>query len=142
MPRVQPLRVATVTLADQTTVVTRAAAGKFQMVAARPGETMTVVVPMPVTAVPTLASVQALDGGQFVTISSIPEVTNSVSLALSVPVINGKATFNFQAGMYAGLYRVLVLGLGRPATLQFWVQDVQRPARNPWALNSAHWQSQ
>lgn len=143
LPHVQPLRIATVTFPDQSTVQTQAAADKFQMIAARPGETMTVVVPMPVSAVPILASIAALDGGQFFTIPPTT-LTNSVSLGLgaTVPVVNGKAAFNFQVASSPGLYRVLVLGLGRAATLQFWVQDVQHPATNPWAVNSAHWQSQ
>jgi hypothetical protein len=131
-------------LSDQTTVVTRAATGKFQMVAARPGETMTVVVPMPVTAVPTFAAVQALDGGGFVLLPPVSLLNNVAAppVAVSVPVVNGRVIFNFQIGAYPGLYRILVLGLGRPATLQFWVGDVQRPAKNPWAVNSAHWQTQ
>jgi hypothetical protein len=142
-PHLQPLRIATVTFPDQSTVQTRAAADKFQMIAARPGETITVVVPMPVSAVPILASIAALDGGQFFT-SPPTALTTSVSLGLgaTLPVVNGKVVFNFQVAGSPGLYRVLVLGVGRAATLQFWVQDVQRPATNPWAVNSAHWQSQ
>jgi hypothetical protein len=141
-PHLQPLRIATVTFPDQSTVQTRAAADKFQMIAARPGETITVVVPMPVSAVPILASISALDGGQFVTLPTTPNTSVPLGLAATVPVVNGKAVFNFQVAGSPGLYRVLVLGVGRAATLQFWVQDVNRPATNPWAVNSAHWQSQ
>jgi hypothetical protein len=144
-PHLQPLRIATVTFPDQSTVQTRAAAGIFQMIAARPGELMTVAVPMPVSAVPSRASISALDGGQFVTLGALPAALQPsvpLGLAATVPVVNGKAVFNFQVANSPGLYRVLVLGVGRPATLQFWVQDVQRPATNPWAVNSAHWQSQ
>jgi hypothetical protein len=126
-------------------VLTQAAGATFQMLAARQGELVTVAVPMPVTAVPVLASVQALDGGQFVTLPSVPSALNPttpVGVTLNVPVVNGKVTFNFQTGTYPGLYRVLVQGIGRPATLQFWVQNTQRPKTNPWAVNSSHWQSQ
>ncbi|MFN2622964.1 MAG: hypothetical protein ABR611_08980 [Chthoniobacterales bacterium] len=142
--RVQPHRVATVTYPDQSTVLTRAAAGTFQMLAARPGELVTVVVPIPVTAVPVVASVQALDGGYFATLPSALNPSSPISppVVVAVPVVNGKLTFNFQAGTYPGLYRVLVQGIGRPATLQFWVQNVQQPKTNPWAVNSSHWQSQ
>jgi hypothetical protein len=141
-PHVQPLRIATVTFPDQSTIQTRAAADKFQMIAARPGETMTVAVPMPVSAVPVLASIAALDGGQFVTLPTALSTSVSLGLAATIPVVNGKAVFNFQVALSPGLYRVLVLGVGRAATMQFWVQNVQRPATNPWAVNSAHWQSQ
>jgi hypothetical protein len=118
------------------------------MLAARPGELVTVVVPIPLTAVPVVASVQALDGGYFATLPPVPPALNPSSpigppfVTLNVPVVNGKVTFNFQAGTYPGLYRVLVQGIGRPAILQFWVQNVQRPKTNPWAVNSSHWESQ
>jgi hypothetical protein len=126
----QPHRIATITLlSDQSVVLTRAAATKFQLVAARPGETILIVVPMPVTALRRFAAVQALDGGKL--IGPTP-----------VPVINGVASIQFQVGTQPGLYRVLFLGLGPAATVQFWVQDIQRPATNPWAVNSSHWQSQ
>jgi hypothetical protein len=128
-PRVQPRRLATVTLSDASIVVTRAAAGKFQMVAARPGELITVIVPFPPLALGTTAAVSALDGGKLIGTSP-------------VPIIHGAATIHFQAGSQPGLYRVLVLGLGPAATVQFWVQNAQRPATSPWVLNASHWQTQ
>jgi hypothetical protein len=128
-PRVQPRRLATVTLSDASVVVTRAAAGKFQMVAARPGELITVIVPFPPLALGTTAAVSALDGGKLIGTSP-------------VPIIHGAATIHFQAGSQPGLYRVLVLGLGPAATVQFWVQNAQRPATSPWVLNASHWQTQ
>jgi hypothetical protein len=129
LPRVQPRRLATVTLSDASVVVTRAAAGKFQMVAARPGELITVIVPFPPLALGTTAAVSALDGGKLIGTSP-------------VPIIHGAATIHFQAGSQPGLYRVLVLGLGPAATVQFWVQNAQRPATSPWVLNASHWQTQ
>lgn len=138
-PRVQPVRVATVTLEDQSVVVTRAAAAKFQIVAARPGETATMVVPMPVTAFAASASVQALDGGALIGPPSSPVTPNR---PLDVPIVNRNVTFQFQVGTHPGLYRVLIMGLGPAAALQFWVQDPLRPATNPWAVNASHWQPQ
>ena len=128
-PRLQPRRLATVTLADASVVVTRAAAGKFQLVAARPGELITVVVPFPVATLGLTAAVSALDGGKLIGTSP-------------VPIVHGAATIHFQAGTQPGLYRVLVLGLGPAATVQFWVQNAQRPATSPWVLNASHWQTQ
>jgi len=125
--RVQPRRLATVTLSDASVVVTRAATGKFQLVAARPGELLTVVVPFPAATLGLTAAVSALDGGKLIGTSS-------------VPIVHGAATIHFQAGTQPGLYRVLVLGLGPAATVQFWVQDAQRPTTSPWVLNASHWQ--
>jgi hypothetical protein len=99
------------------------------MVAARPGELITVVVPFPLLPLGTTAAVSALDGGKLIGTSP-------------VPIVHGAVTIHFQAGSQPGLYRVLVMGLGRAATVQFWVQDLQHPASNPWALNSSHWQAQ
>jgi hypothetical protein len=139
--RPQLHRVAIITLADHSVVLTRAAANKFQLVAARPGETTMVVVqiPVPTPAISggtgTLANmslantaiVQPLDGGQLIQ-------------AASVPIVNGAAAFQFRVGAQPGLYRVLVMGPGPAATVQFWVQDPQRPATNPWVVNAGHWQ--
>jgi hypothetical protein len=128
-PRLQPRRLATVTLSDASVVLTRAAAGKFQLVAARPNELITVVVPFPLLPLGTTAAVSTLDGGKLIGTSP-------------VPIVHGAATIHFQVGTLPGLYRVLVLGLGRAATVQFWVQDAQRPATSPWVLNASHWQTQ
>lgn len=128
-PRVQPRRLATVTLSDASVVVTRAAAGKFQMVAARPGELITIIVPFPPLAIGTTAAVSALDGGKLIGTSP-------------VPITHGAATIHFQIGSQPGLYRMLVLGLGPAATVQFWVQNPQQPATSPWVLNASHWQTQ
>ena len=128
-PRVQPRRLATVTLSDASVVVTRAAAGKFQMVATRPGELITVIVPFPLLPLGTTAAVSALDGGKLIGTSP-------------VAIVHGAATIHFQAGSQPGLYRVLVMGVGHAATVQFWVQDAQRPGTNPWVLNASHWQTQ
>jgi hypothetical protein len=114
-------------LSDQSVALTRAAASKFQVVAARPGETMLIAVPMPVTALRRFAAVQALDGGKLIGPSP-------------VAIINGAASIQFQVGTQPGLYRVLFLGLGPAATVQFWVKDQQRPATSPWVVNSSHWQ--
>jgi hypothetical protein len=127
--RVQPRRLATVTLSDASIVLPRAAAGKFQLVAARPGELITVVVPFPPLALGPSAAISALDGGKLIGTSP-------------VPIVHGAATIHFQAGTQPGLYRVLVVGLGPAATVQFWVQDAQRPASSPWVLNASHWQTQ
>lgn len=70
-PRVQPRWLATVTLSDASVVVTRAAAGKFQMVAARPGELITIIVPFPPLAIGTTAAVSALDGGKLIGTSPV-----------------------------------------------------------------------
>lgn len=138
--RVQPHRVATITLSsDQSVVLTRAAASKFQLVAARPGETALIVIPMPVTALRPYAAVQALDGGKLIETSPV-RIQKTINTS-PVP-INGTVTVHFQVGTQPGLYRVLFLGLGPAATIQFWVQDPQRPETNPWTVNASHWQTQ
>ena len=133
-------------MADQSVALTRAAAGKFQIVAALPGETVTMAVPMPVTSFQASASVQALDGGWLIpglddTIG-LPSTPVSPNRPLEAPIVNGKVTVRFKLGTHPGLYRVLIIGLGPAATLQFWVQDPLRPATNPWAVNASHWQPQ
>jgi len=119
-----PAQKATVSFADRSSVQSRAAAGKFQLVALHPSESVNIALRVSAASGAAM-SVRVLDGGAVVGPST-------------VSVANGKASVGFQAGSQPGLYRVLVEGSGTKALFQFWVSSAADAAPRPPVLNPAH----
>jgi hypothetical protein len=115
---------ATVSFADRSSVQSRAASGKFQLVALHPSESVNIALRVSAASGAAM-SVRVLDGGGVVGPST-------------VSVANGEASVGFQAGSQPGLYRVLVEGSGTKALFQFWVSSAADPAGRPPVLNPAH----
>jgi hypothetical protein len=119
-----PAQKATVSFADRSSVQSRAAAGKFQLVALHPSESVNIALRVSAASGAAM-SVRVLDGGGVVGPST-------------VSVANGEASVGFQAGSQPGLYRVLVEGSGTKALFQFWVSSAADSAPRPPVLNPAH----
>lgn len=120
----RPAQKAAIIFADGSSVQSRAATGKFQLVALHPSESVSIS--LRVSAPPGNAmSVRVLDGGNVVGPSA-------------VSVANGVASVGFQAGSQPGLYRVLVDGAGTKALFQFWVSNPSGAAGRPPVLNPSH----
>ena len=119
-----PAQRATVTFSDSSSVQSRAAAGKFQLVALHPAESVNISLRVSSPSGAAM-SVRALDGGHIVGPST-------------VFVADGQALIGFQAGSQPGLYRAVVEGSGTKALFQFWVSSAVNPATQPPVLNPTH----
>ncbi len=103
--------------ADGRSLPLRSRDGRYPLVLASFGQTLTVTARIPV-ALASLLVFQPLDGGIF--------------SAQSPLAADGTTVFHFQPGTQPGLYRVLVILGSHSAALQFWVPN---PAgENPPAL--------
>jgi hypothetical protein len=119
---------ATFTFADGTQITTRSTNGRFRLVGLHLNETVDIALQFPVVLLSSSAMAQPLDGGNIISVSTSPVATGGLTL------------IRFQAGNQPGLYRVLLLGFGGSARLQFWVADPNNPnlAMNAVVLNPNH----
>lgn len=115
---------ATVTFASGASTQISSQSGYFPLVASNAGEAHTINLQLPATA-PRNLIVQPLDGGAL--------GAGAQSSAVSV---DGTTSFQFQLGMKAGRYRVLLNDGGVTTLLQFWVADPQNPQANPPAVQA------
>jgi hypothetical protein len=91
--------------------------GSFPLVAAVPGETVNIQVRFAANRGNTGLTIQALDGG------IVPKAQQDSSLAS-----DGTALTQFQMPSQPGSCRVLLIGSGTTATLNFWVADPGNPS--------------
>lgn len=109
--------------ADGRSIALRSMSGRFPLVAANPGETVSVKLRF--ASQGGVAVAQCLDGGAL--------SNGADNIALDA---NGSGSFQFQLGAKPGLYRVVISSGRAVSTLQFWVTDPTTPAANPAALQA------
>jgi hypothetical protein len=97
--------------------------GDFPLVAAEPGETVSIQARFPTNLGRGGLVAQALDGGV------VPRAQQDSSLAA-----DATASIQFQLPTRPGLYRVLLNGSGVITTLRFWIADAANPSTNQAAL--------
>jgi hypothetical protein len=109
--------------ADGRSIALRSMSGRFPLVAANSGETVSVKLRF--ASQGRVAVAQCLDGGAL--------SNGAGNIALDA---NGSGSFQFQLGAKPGLYRVVISSGGARSMLQFWVTDPTSPAANPAALQA------
>jgi hypothetical protein len=110
---------ATVTFASGASTQISSQSGYFPLVASNAGEAHTINLQLSAGA-PRNLTVQPLDGGAI-----------NAGAERSAVSVDGTTSFQFQLGMKAGRYRVLLNDGGVTTLLQFWVADPQNPQANP-----------
>jgi len=115
---------ALITFASGKSCRIRSQNGRFALVAASAGETVSVELRFPPGIVES-ANVQCLDGGVL--------SAGAENISLDADRLG---SFRFQVGSKPGLYRVPINSGGAAATLQFWVLNPDNPRSNPATLQA------